>query len=276
MGMQLFISKTEKLTQQQLLRYAIQCTGTTRKEFAELLAINPRRLNSWLLPQDSRGFRPMDIEYQAEVHRIMIEVQMEQQHHILDGEISPNVPIIHCELFDFNFPTIYRLTLRVHAVNQQGEPDPAKDWQAIEYSLTPNVPAEVLAHVSQSLIKAEPVHKRNSPDDWGWLYVSEHRSLDRAESYIDGMQEALMNPQFRSAYRTYRFGGRYFTLAHTDKPAGTDVKDLLTLYRSDKYFEMAYRNPDLFRPGSYILENEWRLVLDADGNETEPFDWEKC
>lgn len=267
------VQKTEKLSQQNLLRYAMQITNKSRKEFAELFGITQRSLNSWLLPDDSNGFRPMDIRYQDYVQTLLTELSLQEINAILVGELSDRVPIIHCDKFDFNFPTIFRLTMNVNAVNERGERAPEKDYQRIKYSLAATIPKDRLERNSQQIIKAEPVTKRNTPDDWGWLYITEHRTIERADAYLQGINDMVMDPRVRIENGMYKFGGRFFTLTHTEKPHGEDVPNLLTLYRSDEYFEIAHFNIG-GKIKLHVRENEWRLTVDAEGKKAEPYDWD--
>lgn len=48
------------IAQQQFLRDAMTKLDMTRDEFADRIGTNRRRLDNWLLPSDSKGFREMD------------------------------------------------------------------------------------------------------------------------------------------------------------------------------------------------------------------------
>jgi aspartate carbamoyltransferase catalytic subunit len=48
------------IAQQEFLRNAMTKLGMTRDEFADRIGTNRRRLDNWLLPSDSNGFREMD------------------------------------------------------------------------------------------------------------------------------------------------------------------------------------------------------------------------
>lgn len=47
-------------TQQELLRYAMDTLDMTRDQFAERIGATRRRLDTWLLPSESKGFRELD------------------------------------------------------------------------------------------------------------------------------------------------------------------------------------------------------------------------
>jgi hypothetical protein len=51
---------TTRVTQQDFLREAMQRLGMTRDQFAARLGASRRRLDNWLLPGDSSGFRELD------------------------------------------------------------------------------------------------------------------------------------------------------------------------------------------------------------------------
>lgn len=46
--------------QQEFLREAMRCLGMTRKQFADRICATERRLDNWLLPSESAGFRELD------------------------------------------------------------------------------------------------------------------------------------------------------------------------------------------------------------------------
>jgi len=52
--------KPVAMTQQAFLRHAMDTLGMTRDQFAERIGASRRRLDTWLLPSDSTGFRELD------------------------------------------------------------------------------------------------------------------------------------------------------------------------------------------------------------------------
>jgi hypothetical protein len=52
--------RKQLLTQQEFLRHAMETLGMTRDEFAERIGAARRRLDTWLLPSESNGFRELD------------------------------------------------------------------------------------------------------------------------------------------------------------------------------------------------------------------------
>jgi aspartate carbamoyltransferase catalytic subunit len=48
-----------KLAQQDFLRNAMRHLNLTRQKFADRIGASKRALDNWLLPTDSKGFRPM-------------------------------------------------------------------------------------------------------------------------------------------------------------------------------------------------------------------------
>jgi hypothetical protein len=48
------------IAQQEFLRDAMTTLNMTRDEFAERIGTTRRRIDNWLLPSDSKGFREMD------------------------------------------------------------------------------------------------------------------------------------------------------------------------------------------------------------------------
>jgi aspartate carbamoyltransferase catalytic subunit len=48
------------IPQQEFLRGAMASLGMTRDQFADRIGTSRRRLDNWLLPSESQGFREMD------------------------------------------------------------------------------------------------------------------------------------------------------------------------------------------------------------------------
>lgn len=258
-------------TQQKLLRHAIQTLGIGRSEFADLLKISKRSLDAWMLPDSSKGFRTMSHQYQNEIERLLIEVQVISSNRITQATFSEEVPVIRCDKYGFNWPTIYRQTLLCEGYDANGQPDASHDYQTFRYSLSKDAPFEN----GWKVLASEPIRCRNTPADTGWLRISEHRTVDRADAYVHGIGEAMHTPTFKISGRLYKFEGHIFSLIHHDKPREPEAKDNLTLYLSDAYLEVAQFYIDGWEVREDIRDNEWRLILDADGKEiAEAYDWE--
>lgn len=267
----LFKTTVTSLSQQKLLRHAIQAMGVGRSEFADLLNISKRSLDAWMLPDSSKNFRTMSQQYQNEVERLLIEVQMINSNRVTQATLSEEVPVIRCDKYGFNWPTIYRQTLLCEGHDEKGQPDSSHDYQAIRYSLSKDSPAQN----GWKLLASEPVHTRNTPADTGWLRISEHRTVDRADAHVRGLIDAMLAPTFEIRSGLYKFEGRIFSLVHHDKPREPEAKDNLTLYLSDAYLEVIQFYIAGLGGREDIRDNEWRLVLDANGNELETaYDWE--
>jgi len=50
----------QPLAQQEFLREAMTNLNMTRDQFAERIGTTRRRIDNWLLPSDSKGYREMD------------------------------------------------------------------------------------------------------------------------------------------------------------------------------------------------------------------------
>ena len=53
-------AKKKPMSQQEFLRDAMQRMDMTRDQFADRIGASRRRLDNWLLPSDSAGFRELD------------------------------------------------------------------------------------------------------------------------------------------------------------------------------------------------------------------------
>ena len=60
-------------SQQDFLRDAMQRLDMTRQEFADRIGAKKRALDNWLLPSNSKGFRPMSDTAWALVREILPE-----------------------------------------------------------------------------------------------------------------------------------------------------------------------------------------------------------
>ncbi len=258
------------LSQQNLLRHAIQTLGVSRSEFADILKISKRSVDAWMLPDSSKGFRTMSLQYQNEIERLLIETQVINSNRVTQATLSDDVPVIRCDKYGFNWPTIYRQTLLCEGHDANGQPDPSHDYQTTRYSLSKDAPFEN----GWKVLASEPIRCRNTPADTGWLRISEHRTMDRADAHVRGLIDAMLAPTFEITSRLYKFEGRIFSLIHHDKPREPEAKDNLTLYLSDAYLEVAQFYVAGRKGRADIRDNEWRLVLDADGKELETaYDW---
>jgi aspartate carbamoyltransferase catalytic subunit len=54
------MATTKTVSQQEFLRDAMAKLGMTRDQFADRIGTSRRRLDNWLLPSESKGFRDMD------------------------------------------------------------------------------------------------------------------------------------------------------------------------------------------------------------------------
>lgn len=52
--------KRQQKTQQEFLRHAMECLDMTRKEFAARIGATTYRLDNWLMPSGTKGFRELD------------------------------------------------------------------------------------------------------------------------------------------------------------------------------------------------------------------------
>lgn len=53
-------TKKKTMSQQEFLRDAMTQLGMTRQQFADRICASKRRLDSWLLPSESKEFRELD------------------------------------------------------------------------------------------------------------------------------------------------------------------------------------------------------------------------
>jgi aspartate carbamoyltransferase catalytic subunit len=65
----------QSISQQDFLREAMITLGMTRDQFSDRIGISRRRLDNWLLPSDSQGFREMDTMAWKFVHEILSNFQ---------------------------------------------------------------------------------------------------------------------------------------------------------------------------------------------------------
>ena len=62
---------SKPIPQQEFLRDAMAALDMTRDQFADRIGTSRRRLDNWLLPSDSKGFREMDGMAWKFIHEIL-------------------------------------------------------------------------------------------------------------------------------------------------------------------------------------------------------------
>lgn len=69
---------TKSIPQQDFLRDAMQRLSMTRKQLAERLSTPERRLNNWLLPTTSAGYRELDPTIWQFIREIVVAHEKEK------------------------------------------------------------------------------------------------------------------------------------------------------------------------------------------------------
>jgi len=253
-----------EVNQQSILRHAMQTLGLSRDSFAMRIAVTRRCLDSWLLPDNSTGFRRMNPKVQDVIFNILREQELEDSSEIQEGMISPVVPVIHCDRFNFNFPTLYRITYTVDGIDFEiGLHDPSKDCLDYGYALcdTAETPCS-----NMRVLRAEPIKSRNTEHDHGWLYITEHRSLDRADAHSHAILNTLLDYPM-GTFTLYRLDGHIFSLCWLSNPARDSMQDCMTVYSSDKYL---YEYKIGFKHKTTVAGSDfWFAVFDASGQKGE-------
>lgn len=242
-----------EIVQQNILRHAMKNLELSRIEFATKFNISTRRLDSWLLPDDSSGFRQMPYEFQNVVFGALREEEMKAAHGVTAGTADERVSTIHCDSFDFDFPTLYRITYAILMVDENtGEIQ--KEHREIRhgYSLCNN-PSPCIGNAET--LSSEPVYTRNTKTDSGRLYINEHRNMDRAEAFINAFVITQGEEFFFSIDQVfYSFNGRLFTLVWL--PDYDNEMDSTTNYYADTYLaNITHQCKD--EEVSYVGENSW-------------------
>jgi hypothetical protein len=255
-----------ELTQQTLLRTAMQKLSFSRDKFANLLGISRRRLDSWLLPKGSSGFRTMTIDLQTVIFNKIREFEL-QERELNPGTLSLLVPTILSDTFDFDFPTLYRVKYLCTGFAETGEDDPSRNTFHFSYTLSDSPLLRGLA-VNNHFVEAEPVQFRNTEFDTGRVIIAEHRTLERADAFIRAMLlvQPFISPYIGFTTPFYTYNGRIFTLTHLPCPV------VATSYQSDFYLHKRTILPDTPVAFSLTDENGWEIDLDASGKEL-PYDW---
>ena len=62
---------SKPIPQQEFLRETMATLGMTRDQFADRIGTSRRRLDNWLLPSESKGFREMDEMAWKFIHEIL-------------------------------------------------------------------------------------------------------------------------------------------------------------------------------------------------------------
>lgn len=251
-----------EITQQSILRQAMRNIELSKNGFAKAFNISRRKLDSWLLPKDSPGFTEMPLEMQGVIYNTMRAQELKESRDVMEGTLSPDVSAIHSDTFDFDFPTLYRITYASEGgYEMRGIPRPVwiddPDDVSIIHGYALCETPDISHHKKLRIIKSEPVLTRNNEDDAGHLFINEHRSLDRSDAFI----KAIINTQMENFWHdmptvVYSFKGRIFTLIWLSNPQ--DENDYKTSYTSDMYLKII--TPHVFHGRaeySYIDMDVW-------------------
>jgi hypothetical protein len=262
--------------QQEFLRKSMSVLGLTRKEFARCFDISPRSLDSWLLPPESDGFRKMNLGIQDRVYKHLRESEIIGKFNGNEATISGAVPVIRCDKFGFNFPSLYRIKYECDKMDMQTGEYTGEVGYFHGYALSAT-PYIVAANVR--IFSAEPISRLDGDMDTGWVFIKEHRSLERADACAMYVYES--QPEWvGSGLQFYTMESRIFSLHQIDTPSPFskgmvnlstglgkkigDIKDRLIIYNSDSYLKEIDRGILKIMAGD-LVEDAWGIIIDQHG-----------
>jgi len=244
--------------QQAFIRDAMGQLGMNRRVFAEKLGISKRAVDTWLLPDDSKGLRKLVPEMQIKIYDALREASIGKRRNINEAKVNKKAGAVFCDMFNFRFPTIYRFSGHYYGLDVK----PDLETSAVQYSLSPDPSNSKITIFVED--KPRPIRHLEKGIDTGWLFVNEHVNLDAADGYMRGKSE--VDPETNTSW-LYKFEGRLITLSHMPKPAEA-VMDCLIFYSSDFYPAMLTTNfPCVTNQVTFESVNGWELVIGPDGKE---------
>lgn len=255
--------------QQPFVRRALKLLEMRRKDLAVKMDISQRRLDAWLLPNDSPGYRKMPQEIHGAVCDLLRAKVVEKNRGVKEATFSSLVAPVFCDKFQFTFPTLYRfsyssdddeISLECYKKNQPIiYPTPANTFDHCTYSLSENSQD---GKIFRGFV--EPVAARNKPIDSGWVYVLEHRTIERADAALRSFFLTHGKIEGCSA-QLYYFGGKIFTIWRVATPV-KGLVDVATIYASDEYLdEISKISSADGQSFSMFDSNTWGICIGADG-----------
>jgi len=246
--------------QQAFLRKAIKTLGLTREGFSKMLNISIRRLNSWLLPTNSNGFRFADHAVLDRIYQVLRENSIKDGFITQLATLSSVVPIIYCEDLGFNYPSLYMVCCECESVDlQTGELNGLKE-RYIKYSLSDT---DIPTAQNERIISVTPVSSLIEDSEAGWVFIREHRSIDRLDAYMSCIFEGSTESTCASVM-VYTMADRIFSIYQIRKselpnPEFDKTLSGLIIYGSDSYFRI-----NTFFNG--MIEEPRELIIDSNGN----------
>ena len=234
--------------QQDLVRQTLTATGWTRNRLAEELAVTKRRIDSWLLPSESRQGRAMDLSDHRKVEAVLIEA-LKRQAAIKGGRRNltntTGEPRVFCEQANIYFPTLYRAIVLELDTDELKGLVKNTNVQVVSYSLDP---AELMLDIpglKPPLI--EPISHLDPELDLDCVSITHLRNQDEAMGF-DLAASHLSKPE--KGFCTYEIDGKLFGLFRYTAPT---VNTARLIYRAQ------------FFCGGLIPEGIWSLTVMPDG-----------
>lgn len=259
--------------QAETLRIAMENMGLTRDRFATKLGITRRALDSWLLPEGSKGHRktPSTVlnfvwdEYLLFLRAFPVSRKAKTARAVILDSPAP----VSCEIGDLSvtFPTLFREVREYHGLSYKEDKNEQGEVIGERVELVP-APIRLPTHYvlssdgvrdSERVIDFNPISCLSREDDSGWVVIRHHRTIWAANGYLDGVldQSGSWDVYCRLAY----CDGHYFTVLN--RPRRPGLPDRLVIYEAEL---LVSRHISLMDKEVNEVEY-WTKVIGPDGQE---------
>lgn len=235
--------------QQDLIRQTLLATDWTRNRLAEELAVTKRRLDSWMLPSESRQGRAMELSDHRKVEAVLMEA-LKRQAAIKGGRrtlTNTTGERVFCEQANIYFPTLYRaIGLELDLEAEKRGRLQNTNQQVISYSLDQaQLVIDDIPGLKPPLI--EPISYLDPALDLDCVSITHLRNQDEATGFDLAASHLV---EHEGNFSTYEIDGKLFGLLRFRTPASAPAR---LIYRARFYC------------GGFIPEDSWSLTVMPDG-----------
>ena len=225
-------------TQQEFLRDAMAYLGLTKIALAIKLNTSEYTINSWLIAEDRPGYAELSEFIHQKISDLVQEKKSANFFRIHPATSSALAPGVHCEKYQFQFPSIYRATSSA----------------GIAYTLSDQPEAE------QDATRFEAIKHLDAASDNVWVFINEHSSMNAVLGYWRAISHS--HPEsVTNRFKLYLFEDHLFSIHHIAKPDNALLDNIIFYQIDDNEFQIAM--PSIRRKPF----DDWSLIIDGEGRE---------
>jgi len=225
-------------TQQEFLTDAMEYLGLTKTALAIKLNTSEYTINSWLIAEDKPGYAELSEFIHEKISNLVQEKKSANFFRIHNGTTSAQIQGVHCEKYQFQFPSIYRAT----------------SSEGVAYALSDQPEA------GRSATRFEAIKHLDTAVDNVWVFINEHSSMNAVLGYWRAISHS--NPEsVTDRFKLYLFEDHLFSIYHIAKPDNALLDNIIFYQIDDNEFQIAM--PSMRRKPF----DDWSLIIDGEGHE---------